>query len=128
MVIADAEWLYRLFNETTVIEKLEGIKLFNNRIDRTVSFINSFKRNTELGNGMLWAIISQDIPVGFISVYDLTDNPFLSYALFEKFRGKRLFSGVINEVENYIQNIQLMSEAVREFAHNKIIKFQNERI
>jgi len=102
MEIADAEWLNRLFNETTVIEKLEGIKLFNSRIDRTSSFINTFKRDTDLRNGMLWAIISQDIPIGFISVYDLTDKPFLSYALFEKFRGKHLFSGVIHEVENYL--------------------------
>lgn len=104
MVLADADWLNRLFNETSVIEKLEGVVLFNKSIDRTVSFINSFRKSAEFGNGMLWAILSQDIPIGFISIYDLTDNPFLSYALFEEYRNKSLFSGVIHEVEGYIQN------------------------
>ncbi|MCM1140634.1 MAG: hypothetical protein NC453_18845 [Muribaculum sp.] len=102
MEIADAAWLNRLFNETTVLEKLEGISLFNGNFDRTESFINSFKKSAELGNGILWAILLQDIPIGFISIYDLSENPFFSYALFEKFRSKHLFSGVIHEVEKYI--------------------------
>ena len=98
MTERDAEWLNRLFNDETVIRKLEGVNLFNQSIDRTRSFIKSFNKSSDIGIGMLWAIESQNMPIGFISIFDLSENPFFSYALFPQFRHKGLFKDVLTQI------------------------------
>jgi RimJ/RimL family protein N-acetyltransferase len=98
----DSEWLNQLFNDKTVIEKLDGITLFNQSIDRTKSFIRSFEVGAYNGNGLLWAITSDGMPIGFVSVYDIDDSPFFSYAIFSRYRGHGYFSGVIKIIEDFL--------------------------
>lgn len=103
MTEGDAAWLNSLFNDATVVRNLEGVKLFNQNLDRTRLFIRSLNMSTGSGKGMLWAIEYQGTEIGFVSVYDLPDTPFFSYALHESYRGKGLFSGIVHSIERYLQ-------------------------
>lgn len=101
MEITDAEWLYKLFKDPVVTERLEGIALFNESLSHSENFIRAFIENSKKGLGCLWAIITNGKPAGFVSIYDLGDNPFFSYALFPKFRHQGLFSGILNIIIAY---------------------------
>lgn len=51
------------------------------------------------GLGMLWIIRLKDIGIGFIVVYDLTEEPFLFYAMLPTFRNKGYMHYAIRLIE-----------------------------
>ncbi len=100
--VEDATWMFRLFNDEAVVAYIEGIQWFNKDIESTVGFIKSMEVNSRRETGMLWSIIYNENPVGFIMVNDLDDNPFLTFALFPEYRRLHLGTEVYKSVNRYI--------------------------
>lgn len=93
--LEDAEWLYDLFNDSDVISYIDGIKWFNVDIVSVQSFIETMQINAAKDLGIMWCVEYKANKIGFVLAYDLKDNPFLSFALFPKYRNQHLGSEVI---------------------------------
>lgn len=102
--LEDAEWLYDLFNDSDVVRYIDGIKWFNTNVASVRSFIESMQINAAKDLGAMWCVEYKSNHIGFIFAYDLKDNPFLSFALFPKYRNQHLGSEVIAIAKEYISH------------------------
>lgn len=100
--LEDAEWLYDLFNDSDVVSYIDGIKWFNADLVSVRSFIETMQINADKDLGIMWCVDYKANHIGFVLVYDLKDNPFLSFALFPKYRNQHLGSEVIALTKEYI--------------------------
>lgn len=102
ITINDAGWLYHLFNDMDVVKYIEGITLFNADIHAVRQFIDSMRINAQNNIGAIWSVEYRSNNIGFIMAYDLTDNPFLTYALFPKYRGLGIMSECIDAICKHV--------------------------
>ncbi|MDE6331087.1 MAG: GNAT family N-acetyltransferase, partial [Muribaculaceae bacterium] len=115
----DADWLFDLFNDCDVVKYIEGIKWFNADVDSVRTFIESMHINADKDLGAMWCVEYQSANIGFILAYDLKDNPFLSFALFPKYRSQHLGSEVIAVTKEYISR-RFQSPVIE--SNNPIVK------
>lgn len=52
------------------------------------------------GLGKLWIIRLDGVGIGFISIYDLTENPFIFYAVLSAYRNKGYMKKALRMIEN----------------------------
>lgn len=111
---SDVFWLFKLFNEESVLKYMEGIRLFADSIDSTKRFVNNMNHQTQIGNAYFWVIRLKKIPIGFIGIYDFMYKPNLFYAVCVEQRGRGFATECVKTVTNYIHNnygISLTAEA-----------------
>lgn len=53
------------------------------------------------GLGNFWIIRLGGVGIGFISIYDLTEKPFIFYAILSAYRNKGYMKRAIKMIENY---------------------------
>lgn len=102
---SDSIWLYNLFNRLKDIDSLEGLNLFCRSTTDTETFISKFNSFADLNNGFLWSIRVKDRPIGFISIYDVKEEPFYSYGLFPAYRHKGFFHGILDRCKTFVDSM-----------------------
>lgn len=117
--VEDAEWMFKLFNDEDVVSYIEGIKWFNSDIETVKKFIEAMNVNFRKNLGILWSVILHEKPIGIIMVNDLPDNPFLTFAIFDQYRGNGLGSEIYSCVKKFIKEKYSEPEIVTE---NPIVK------
>ena len=90
----DREWLSKLLVEQDVRRFLPHL---TTDVDK---FICDMKIAESKGLGKFWIIRLDNIGVGFISIYDLTEKPFIFYAMLPEFRNKGYMQNAIELIEN----------------------------
>lgn len=84
--LLDSEFLRSLFSIPDVINNLDGANHFISNISCVKRLIKNLNFD-ENSQGRIWVIEIDSHRVGFIMVYDLSENPFISYALLPEYRG-----------------------------------------
>lgn len=91
----DIKWLDILLKEESVRRYLSYITA------DAVSFVNEMLIAEVNGLGRLWIIRLAEKGIGFIVVYDLTNNPFIFYAMLPAYRNKGYMKQAIGLIEKY---------------------------
>ena len=118
----DREWLGNLLVEQDVRRFLPHL---TTNVDK---FICDMKIAENNGLGKFWIIRLDSIGIGFISIYDLTANPFIFYAVLPDFRNKGYMHNAIRLIENkYSLNLLTIVDNNNE-ASMKILKDANINI
>lgn len=89
----DREWLSKLLVEQDVRRFLPHL---TTDVDK---FICDMKIAESKGLGKFWIIRLDNIGIGFISIYDLTENPFIFYAILPEFRNNGYMHNAIKLIE-----------------------------
>ena len=89
----DREWLSNLLVEQDVRRFLPHL---TTDVDK---FIYGMKIAENNGLGKFWIIRLDSIGIGFISIYDLTENPFIFYAILPEFRNNGYMHNAIGLIE-----------------------------
>ena len=89
----DREWLSNLLVEQDVRRFLPHL---TTDVDK---FICDMKIAENNGLGKFWIIRLDSIGIGFISIYDLTENPFIFYAILPEFRNNGYMHNAIGLIE-----------------------------
>lgn len=100
----DREWLSELLIDKDVRKFLPHL---TTDVDR---FICDMKIAEQKGLGKFWIIRLDNTGIGFISIYDLTENPFVFYAMSPEFRNKGYMRNAIRMIEN--ENASILSTIV----------------
>ncbi len=90
----DREWLSELLIDKDVRKFLPHL---TTDVDK---FIFDMEIAERKGLGKFWIIQLDNIGVGFISIYDLTENPFVFYAMSPEYRNKGYMHNAIRLIEN----------------------------
>ncbi|MGN0088672.1 MAG: GNAT family N-acetyltransferase [Candidatus Limimorpha sp.] len=95
----DREWLSKLLVEQDVRKFLPHL----------TTDVDTFAHDMEIaerkGLGKFWIIRLDNIGVGFISIYDLIENPFIFYAMSPEFRNKGYMHNAIGLIEKEYSSI-----------------------
>lgn len=89
----DREWLSELLIDKDVRKFLSHL---TTDVDK---FIYDMEIAERKGLGKFWIIRLDNIGVGFISIYDLTEKPFIFYAMLPEFRNKGYMHNAIGLIE-----------------------------
>ena len=89
----DREWLSNLLVEQDVRRFLPHL---TTDVDK---FICDMKIAENNRLGKFWIIRLDSIGIGFISIYDLTENPFIFYAILPEFRNNGYMHNAIGLIE-----------------------------
>lgn len=118
----DREWLSELLIDKDVRNFLSNL---TTDVDK---FIYDMEIAERKGLGKFWIIRLDNIGVGFISIYDLTEEPFIFYAMLPEFRNKGYMHNAIGLIENkYSLNLSTVVNNNNE-ASMKILKDANINI
>ena len=118
----DREWLSKLLVEQDVRRFLPHL---TTDVDK---FICDMKIAESKELGKFWIIRLDNIGIGFISIYDLIENPFIFYAILPEFRNKGYMHNAIGLIENkYSLNLSTVVNNNNE-ASMKILKDANINI
>lgn len=118
----DREWLSNLLVEQDARRFLPHL---TTDVDK---FICDMKIAENNGLGKFWIIRLDSIGIGFISIYDLTENPFIFYAILPEFRNNGYMHNAIGLIENkYSLNLSTVVNNNNE-ASMKILKDANINI
>ena len=118
----DREWLSELLIDKDVRKFLSHL---TTDVDK---FIYDMEIAERKGLGKFWIIRLDNIGVGFISIYDLTEKPFIFYAMLPEFRNKGYMHNAIGLIENkYSLNLSTVVNNNNE-ASMKILKDANINI
>ena len=118
----DREWLSKLLVEQDVRRFLPHL---TTDVDK---FICDMKIAESKGLGKFWIIRLDNIGIGFISIYDLIENPFIFYAMSPEFRNNGYMHNAIGLIENkYSLNLSTVVNNNNE-ASMKILKAANINI
>lgn len=118
----DREWLSKLLIEQDVRRFLPHL---TTDVDK---FICDMKIAESKGLGKFWIIRLDNIGIGFISIYDLIENPFIFYAMSPEFRNNGYMHIAIGLIENkYSLNLSTVVNNNNE-ASMKILKDANINI
>lgn len=118
----DREWLSKLLVEQDVRRFLPHL---TTDVDK---FICDMKIAESKELGKFWIIRLDNIGIGFISIYDLIENPFIFYAILPEFRNKGYMHNAIGLIENkYSLNLSTIVDNNNE-ASMKILKDANINI
>lgn len=90
----DKKWLSELLNDQDVRKFLPHL----------TTDVDTFAHDMEIaelkGLGKFWIIRLDGVGIGFISIYDLTDNPFIFYAMLPAYRNKGYMKKSLGMIEN----------------------------
>lgn len=100
--VEDADWLFGLFNDPDVVTYIEGINWFNTDVASVRSFIESMQVNATKDLGAMWCVEYKSNNIGFILVYDLMKDPFMTYAILPEYRFKSYMSECVSAIYNLI--------------------------
>ena len=89
----DREWLGELLIDQDIRKFLPHL---TTDVDKFTHDMEIAERN---GLGKLCIIRLDGVGIGFISIYDLTENPFVFYAMSPKFRNKGYMHNAIELIE-----------------------------
>lgn len=89
----DREWLGELLVEQDVRRFLPNL---TTNVD---IFINDMKIAESKGLGKFWIVRLDDIGIGFISIYDLKESPFVFYAMLSAYRNKGYMKKALKMIE-----------------------------
>ena len=89
----DRDWLSELLTDEEVRKFLPQL---TTDVDK---FIHDMEIAEQEGLGKFCIIRLDNIGVGFISIYDLTENPFIFYAMLPEFRNKGYMKQAIRVIE-----------------------------
>lgn len=95
----DREWLSKLLVEQDVRRFLPHL---TTDVD---NFICDMKIAESKGLGKFWIIRLDNTGIGFISIYDLIENPFIFYAMLPEFRNKGYMHNAIGLIEKEYSSI-----------------------
>ena len=95
----DREWLSELLIDKDVRKFLSHL---TTDVDKFIYDMEIAERK-ELGK--FWIIRLDNIGVGFISIYDLTEKPFIFYAMLPEFRNKGYMHNAIGLIEKEYSSI-----------------------
>lgn len=127
MTITDAGWLYKLFNDNDVVKYIEGVKLFNSDVETVKSFINSMQTNSRNKLGAIWCVEYYSKNIGFVLVYDLSQSPYISYALQSKYRGQGYMYECVLAIGKYIYDQIQLKISIKVDANNfSGVKFKDK--
>lgn len=102
--IDDSKWLYQLFVDEDVKKYIDGLEIFSKDEKAVRRFILVMLNNWYKGLGCLWSIEYNNQGVGFILVYDLQENPFLSFAILKQFRKQHFATETVACVYEYLKS------------------------
>lgn len=91
----DRVWLSELLCDTDVRRFLPHL---TTNVDK---FISDMEIAEKEGIGKLCVIRLGEIGIGFIAIYDLTDNPFIFYAMLPAWRNKGYMKSAIKLTEKF---------------------------
>lgn len=91
----DRVWLSELLCDTDVRRFLPHL---TTDVDK---FISDMEIAEKEGIGKLCVIRLGEIGIGFIAIYDLTDNPFIFYAMLPTWRNKGYMKSAIKLIEKF---------------------------
>ena len=89
----DREWLSELLIDKDVRKFLSHL---STDVDK---FIYDMEIAERKGLGKFWIIRLDNIGVGFISIYDLTESPFIFYAMLPAYRNKGYIKKALKMIE-----------------------------
>ena len=95
----DREWLSELLIDKDVRKFLSHL---TTDVDK---FIYDMEIAERKGLDKFWIIRLDNIGVGFISIYDLTEKPFIFYAMLPEFRNKGYMHNAIVLIEKEYSSI-----------------------
>lgn len=90
----DKEWLRELLIDRDVRKFLPHLAT---DVDVFTNDMEIAERN---GLGKFWIIRLDGVGIGFISIYDLTENPFIFYAMQPAYRNKGYMKKALRMIEN----------------------------
>lgn len=90
----DKEWLRELLIDKDVRKFLPHL---TTDVDVFTNDMGIAERN---GLGKFWIIRLDGVGIGFISIYDLTENPFIFYAMLPAYRSKGYMKKALRMIEN----------------------------
>ncbi len=90
----DREWLRELLIDKDVRKFLPHL---TTHVDK---FIFDMEIAERKGHGKFWIIRLDNIGIGFISIYDLTEDPFVFYAMLPEYRNKGYMHNAVRLIEN----------------------------
>lgn len=93
----DKEWLRELLIDKDVRKFLPHL---TTDVDVFTNDMEIAERN---GLGKFWIIRLDGVGIGFISIYDLTENPFIFYAMLPAYRNKGYMKKAIITIEKEIK-------------------------
>lgn len=118
----DREWLSELLIEKDVRKFLPHL---TTDVDKFICDMEIAERK---GLGKFWIIRLDNIGVGFISIYDLTENPFIFYAMSHEYRNKGYMHNAIRLIEKeYLVTLSTVVDNNNE-ASMKVLKDANINI
>lgn len=92
--VTDKKWLSELLIDQDVRKFLPHL----------TTDVDKFAHDMEIaelkGLGKLWIIRLDGVGIGFISIYDLTENPFIFYAMLPTYRNKGYMKKALRMIEN----------------------------
>lgn len=92
--VTDKRWLSELLIDQDVRKFLPHL---TTDVDKFAHDMEIARRN---GLGQLWIIRLDGVGIGFISIYDLTENPFIFYAMLPAYRNKGYMKKALKMIEN----------------------------
>lgn len=93
--VTDKKWLSELLIDHDVRKFLPHL---TTDVD---TFAHDMETAELKGLGKFWIIRLDGVGIGFISIYDLTENPFIFYAMLPAYRNKGYMKKAIKMIENY---------------------------
>lgn len=91
--VTDKKWLGELLMDQDVRKFLPHLTA---DVDK---FANDMEIAELKGLGKLWIIRLDGVGIGFISIYDLTENPFIFYAILPTYRNKGYMKKALRMIE-----------------------------
>lgn len=93
--VTDKKWLSELLIEHDVRKFLPHL----------TTDVDTFTHDMEIaelkGLGKFWIIRLDCLGIGFISIYDLTENPFIFYAMLPAYRNKGYMKKALKMIEKF---------------------------
>ncbi len=94
----DSAWLHSLIEDEDVLKYLPGLLPFSTSHETTLKFINSMQSAYNTERGFLWKIEHNNIPVGFICIFDFDESPTCCYAIRKDKRRQGIMSECLDAV------------------------------
>ena len=116
---SDREWLGILLADKDVRKYLSHL---TSDVD---VFVHDMEIAEHKGLAKLWIVRLEERGIGFISIYDLTENPFVFYAMLPSFRNKGYMKRAIKLIDS-LSLPPLFSKVDKEnFASLKVLMSSN---
>lgn len=100
----DSKFLLSLFRDPEVIENISGIQCINKAISNVDKLVQTLNFPSDTSEGLIWIIELEQNAIGFIMIYDLSNRPFISYALLPQYRRKGYMYECLMVIGNYMKD------------------------